>query len=499
LEVPKVRFGYLLLFVSSACLMTVELVAGRVVAPYIGVSLYTWTGIIGACLTGMSLGHLFGGWLADRGDPRRWLPYMFFSAALLTSVLAVARTAIGALADAMSNHHVPPLIGIFALSTLFFGLPCFFLAAVSPLVYKVRLQTDSRVGVTVGRLAASGVVGSIAGTYATGFWLIPAFGTRAILLGVPLVLAALGAYCLFASPARRAVTAAVLILVPWFVGTALPVDAGAPCDVESAYYCIRVVVSDKDKETGPVKKLRLDYLTHSGYRLNDPGHLWYEYEQVVAWIVKARGDISPRTLFLGGGGYMLPHWVEREFPKAAIDVIEVDPAVTRVAKAEFVPQMQRVNSLNMDARAALRQMPEKQRYDIIFGDVFNDLSVPYHLTTVEFARLVESRLDGAGLYIVNVVDKTNGGPLVGSMAATLKQVFPYVYALPGTDGTTARGPQLLVASAKPVEWNEWEEHYARPKFDVSRFEVPSGALVLTDDYVPTDHLLLPVFSDRWAK
>ena len=196
---------------------------------------------------------------------------------------------------------------------------------------------------------------------------------------------------------------------------------------------------------------------------------------------------------------MLPHWVEREFPKAAIDVIEVDPAVTRVAKAEFVPQMQRVNSLNMDARAALRQMPEKQRYDIIFGDVFNDLSVPYHLTTVEFARLVESRLDGAGLYIVNVVDKTNGGPLVGSMAATLKQVFPYVYALPGTDGTTARGPQLLVASAKPVEWNEWEEHYARPKFDVSRFEVPSGALVLTDDYVPTDHLLLPVFSDRWAK
>lgn len=493
------RFGYLLLFVSSACLMTVELVAGRVVAPYIGVSLYTWTGIIGACLTGMSLGHLFGGWLADRGDPRRWLPYMFFSAALLTSVLFMARPAIGALSDFMSENHVPPLIGIFSLSTLFFGLPCFFLAAVSPLVYKERLRTDSRVGVTVGRLAASGVAGSIAGTYATGFWLIPTFGTRAILAGIFLVLAALGSYCLLASSAKRTVTAAVLIAVPWLVGSALPVDAGAPCDVESAYYCIKVVVSEKDKATGPVKKLRLDYLIHSGYRLNDPEHLWYEYEQVVAWIMKARGGSTPRTLFLGGGGYILPHWVEREFPKARVDVIEVDPAVTRVAKAEFVPKMQRVNSLNMDARAALRQMPKDQRYDVVFGDVFNDLSVPYHLTTVEFARLVKSRLAASGLYIVNVVDKKDGGPLVGAIAATLKQVFPYVYALPGTDGSSGRGPQLVVASAEPVPWAEWEEHYARPKFDVSRFEVPTDALVLTDDYVPTDHLLLPVFSDRWTK
>lgn len=492
------RFGYVLLFISSACLMTVELVAGRVVAPYIGVSLYTWTGIIGACLTGMSLGHLFGGWLADRGDPRRWLPYMFYLAALLTSALFVARPAIGALSDAMSKHHVPPLIGIFALSTLFFGLPCFFLAAVSPLVYKDRLQTDSRVGATVGRLAASGVAGSIAGTYATGFWLIPTFGTRAILVGIHLILAALGTYCLLASSARRTVTAAVIIAVPWLFASALPVDAGAPCDVESAYYCIRVVVSDKDQKTGPVKKLRLDYLTHSGYRMNDPEHLWYEYEQVVAWIMKARGG-TPRTLFLGGGGYILPHWVEREFPKAAVDVVEVDPAVTRVAKAEFVPQMQRVNSLNMDARAALRQMPEKQRYDVVFGDVFNDLSVPYHLTTVEFARLVKSRLAASGLYIVNVVDKTDGGPLVGAMAATLKQVFPHVYALPGTDGATVRGPQLLVASMNPVPWAEWDEHYARPKFDVSRFDPPQNGLVLTDDFVPTDHLLLPVFSDRWAR
>ena len=487
---------YLLLFVSSACLMTVELVAGRVVAPYIGVSLYTWTGIIGACLTGMSVGHLAGGWLADRGNPRRWLPYLFFSAALLTSVLYAARPTIGMLADAMGARHVPPLVGIFGLCTLFFGLPCFFLAGVSPVVYKLALESDSKVGSTVGRLAASGVAGSIAGTYATGFWLIPTFGTRSILLGIILVMVGLGSYCLVNSPVRRTVTAAVVLLVPWLVGAAASVKAAAPCDVESAYYCIKVVVG-KDK-AGPVKKLRLDYLTHSGVRLNDPKHLWYEYEQVVAWMMKARGGDPPRTLFLGGGGYILPHWVEREFPDATVDVVEVDPAVTQVAKTEFVPEMRRVNSLHVDARVALRQMPPEQRYDVVFADVFNDLSVPYHLTTTEFAKLVKGRLAGGGLYVVNVVDQKIDGPLVGALNATLKQVFPYVYVLPGTDTPTGRGPQILVASEEPVPWSEWEDHYAKPKFDVSRMEVRSNGMVLTDDYVPTDHLLLPVFSERWS-
>lgn len=489
--------AYILLFVSSACLMTVELVAGRVVAPYIGVSLYTWTGIIGACLTGMSFGHLAGGWLADRGDPRRWLPRVFFAAALLTSILFVARPAIGGLANLMATLQVSPLVGIFLLSTLFFGLPCFFLAAVSPLVYKLSLGSNSRIGTTVGRLAASGIAGSIAGTYATGFWLIPAFGTRSILIGITFILAGLGAISMIASPVRRTITAAVMLTVPWLTASAIPAEAGSPCDVESAYYCIRVVTEDLDAETGPTKKLRLDYLTHSGVRLNDPDHLWYEYEQVVAWLLKARNDRDARTLFLGGGGYILPHWVEREFPRATIDVIEVDPAVTKVAEAEFVPEMRRVKSHHMDARLALRQLPAKQKYDVVFGDVFNDLSVPYHLTTLEFAELVKSRLADSGMYIVNVVDKKGDGPLLGAMTATLKRVFPHVAVLPGTDGNTGRGPHILVASEEPIPWEEWEEHPDRPPFDVSRLALPGKSMVLTDDYVPTDHLLLPVFSKRW--
>lgn len=488
---------YLLLFISSACVMTIELVAGRVVAPYIGVSLYTWTGIIGACLTGMSLGNLVGGWLADRGDPRRWLPRMFFAAAVLTAVMLVMRPGIGALAHVLSARHVSPLVGIFAISTLFFGLPCFFLAAVSPLVYQLALRQATGIGVTVGRLAASGVAGSIVGTYATGFWLIPTFGTRAILVGITVVLATLGSYCMTGSAMRRTATAALMLILPWMAEFAAPIDATANCDVESAYYCIKVVVTNRGDETGPVKKLRLDYLTHSGYRVNNPTELWYEYEQVVAWIMNARGDSAPKTLFLGGGGYILPHWVEKQFPRAAIDVLEVDPAVTRVAKAAFVPEMRRVNSFHMDARAALSQFPAEKRYDVVIGDVFNDLSVPYHLTTVEFGRLVKSRLTDSGVYLVNVVDMKGSGPLVGAMTATLKQVFPHVEVLPGTSESRGRGPHIILASERPVPLAQWEQQH-RPPFDITRVAVPPNAPVLTDDYAPTDQLLLPVFSDRWG-
>jgi spermidine synthase len=489
---------YLVLFLSSACLMTIELVAGRLVAPYVGVSLYTWTGIIGACLTGMSFGHLWGGWLADRGDARRWLSRMFFAAALLTSFLFVARPAIGSLAAAMASNGTPPLLGIFVLSMLFFGLPCFFLAAVSPLVYRMALQRESRVGVIVGRLAASGIFGSIAGTYATGFWLVPAFGTRAILIGITLALVTLGSYCVVTSPLKRTVTAAIAIALPLAAAASAPARAGIHCNVESAYYCIRVEVSKGNQVTGPVKKLRLDYLTHSGYRINDPEHLWYEYEQVVAWLLKATGNFRIQTLFLGGGGYILPHWVERHFSsKSVIDVVEVDPAVTDVALKEFVPEARRIRTYNMDARLALRSFPPNQQYDVIFGDVFSDLSVPYHLTTVEFTRLIEEHLAASGLYIMNVVDDKQHGPLIQAIRRTVEEVFPHVYVLPGTSSKSGRGPYILVASKEPIPWREWEEHPDRPRFDVLRLDLPRGNTILTDDYVPTDHLLLPVFSDRW--
>lgn len=487
--------NYLLLFLSSGCIMTIELVAGRLVAPYIGVSLYTWTGIIGACLSGMGLGSLAGGWLADRGEPRRWLARLFLVAAGLVGLL-LFQTHIESITETRLFMRMPPLLGVFTLSTLLFGLPCFFMAAVSPLVYKMALQDASRLGTTVGNLAASGIAGSIIGTYATGFWLIPTFGTKMILAGVTTLMGLLGAVTLTWSASRRSITAAVLMAAPWLLMRQIPALAQSICDTESAYYCIRVESEERGSQ-GLVKVLRLDYLVHSGVKVERPEELWYEYEEVAAWIMGARGQSNPKTLFLGGGGYILPHWVEQEFPKGSIEVVEIDPAVTRTALTEFVPNARRIETHNLDARLALLQLPRTNRYDVVFGDVFNDLSVPYHLTTVEFAELVKSRLASDGLYLLNVVDDREKRPLLGAMATTLEQVFPHVYTLPGSDAEFGRGPHLIVASMEPLPWEEWAEHYLKPRFNVEPIQLEGNYQVLTDDYVPTDQLLLPVFWDRW--
>lgn len=486
----------MLLFVSSGCIMTLELVAGRLVAPFIGVSLYTWTGIIGACLTGMSFGSLFGGWLADRGEPKRWLSRLFLTGAALVAALLMFQPLIRSTARAVINLDLSPLIGIFGLSMFLFGVPCFFMAAISPLVYKLALPDRSRVGRTVGRLSASGIAGSIVGTYATGFWLIPSFGTQAIVMGVTAVMGLLGAYTLTWSTSRRTITAAVLVAAPWLLTATVPALAKNVCQEESAYYCIRVVTEEREGQ-GPVKLIRLDYLVHSGIRLEKPDKLWYEYEQVAAWILNNRNQPDVRTLFLGGGGYILPHWVEKHFPEAQVDVVEIDPVVTQVALREMVPDAKRIRTYNQDARMQLMQLPPEQKYDVIFGDVFNDLSVPYHLTTKEFAQLVRQRLNENGLYVLNVVDEKPNGRFLGAMTRTMEEVFPYVYALPGGANKEGRGPQLVVGAFEEIPWMTWEQHPSTPKFDVLPMEVKGDYPVLTDSYVPTDQLLLPVFADRW--
>jgi spermidine synthase len=185
----------------------------------------------------------------------------------------------------------------------------------------------------------------------------------------------------------------------------------------------------------------------------------------------------------------LPHWVELNFPEATVDVVEIDPGVTQVALAEFVPASRRITSHNRDARMALAHFPPSQTYDIIFGDVFNDLSVPYHLVTREFGTMVKDRLSKEGVYLVNVVDGREEGLFLGAIATTLEQVFPHVYTLPGmewSESFAGRTPHIVVASLQPIPWAKWEQHESKPTFTVTPFQL-----------TPTDDLLRPIFARRW--
>lgn len=500
-----------LVFISSACVLVIELIAGRIMAPYVGVSLYTWTSIIGIVLAGMSVGNYLGGVVADRHASRHTLGVIFVAGSVsCLLILVITDLVIG------QTFRLSLLPRIVVYTTAIFLLPSLVLGMVSPLVVKLALADLRRTGNTVGTIYAFSTAGSIVGTFLTGFWLISWLGTRSIVwivAGVLLLTGLIVGQFHRSKDLRTRLTglAAPALAIVTFAFIRMGWNAGryqAPCEVESNYYCIQIV---ETFEAGrPAHALMLDRLIHSFVILDDPTALGYGYERAYAELTQAHltGRPQASTLFIGGGGYSFPRYVEATYPSTSVDVIEIDPAVTAIARARLgLSASSRIRSFNEDARTFLLEWADPRQYDVVFGDAFNDLSIPYHLTTVEFNRIVEKRLKSDGIYLVNVIDKFEDGEFLKAYANGLRAVFPHVYIF--GRGTTFqpfdRNTYVLMASRQPLD-REFESVAATQReddrttpLDEQRLQayLHSGrALTLTDDFAPVDQLLARLFIER---
>src|SRR5579859_924458 len=289
--------AYLVVFVSSCCTLILELVAGRILAPFIGVSLYTWTSIIGVVLAGISLGNYLGGRIADRWPERRTLGILLVagglaSLAILPLINIATAIPTGDLIDPSNRlGGVLPIdraalliLRIVLITTLIFFPPSFILGMVSPVVIKLTLRDLAHSGGLVGKIYALSTLGSILGTFATGFVLVQLLGTRLIVLGVGIVLIAMSLVFGDRLKLRRGVAplVAMLLLVVLLVpaknvkaygcldGNPLDGDCvqrsvkdgwqqafDSGCLHETAYYCIRVA-DDPSASDPTTKELILD-------------------------------------------------------------------------------------------------------------------------------------------------------------------------------------------------------------------------------------------------
>lgn len=493
----------LIVFISSACVMVLELVAGRMVAPYVGVSLYTWTSIIGVILAGISLGNYLGGKLADRWASPRLLSLLFLLAGL-TSIGVLFVDRLGALMPG----SWPIVVRIIALVAAVFFIPAVVLGTISPVVTKLAVRDLASTGSTVGRISAAGTVGSIVGTFATGFVLIAWFGTHAIVWGVAviLLLMALGFFMAGTATRTRAV-AAVLGIALIGGATAVAIAQGwtaSRCSLETNYFCINV--REDEREGAPVRILILDRLVHSYSDLNDPTKLVYGYEKVYAEATEyqSRQHDDMSALFIGGGGYTFPRYMEAVYPGSALDVIEIDPGVTETAHALLgLSRDTQIRSFNEDARMYLEREPDRQ-YRLIMGDAFNDYSVPYHLTTREFNERVKAWLADDGLYMVNLID----GPRRDFLRAyvnTLRQSFDHLYVVPAIASwrESPRVTFVLLASQQPLDLEQFksidagDSDHAITRLlladaDVDAILAEGRLVMLTDQYAPVDQMLAPV-------
>lgn len=492
-------------FLVSANTLVLEIAAGRMLAPYVGMSLYTWTAIIATVLAGLSAGHWLGGRLADasiRTCHRRLSAALTLAAATTLACLPLVRllspVLVGGIADSV--------LAITLLSLALFFLPSLFAGIVSPILTRLALErAGGRHGRVLGRMFAAGAAGSIFGTLASGFLFIAWIGTIGTVLAVAalflaLALAALPASWQRAAP-RLAGAGAVLLsaALPALWGWSTGGLAGA-CNEESRYFCIRVVDIDGEDDA-PARLMVLDHLGHGINDRDRPTVLHSPYMELADRLAARRlaGRKNFSALFIGGGAYTLPRAWAARYPAARMDVFEIDPAVTRMARLYlWAPEGGRLSVEHRDARFALQARPAAPTWDVAFGDAFKDISVPVHLVTKEFAREVAARLTGGGIYIVNVVDNGLEPVFLWSMVRTLGGVFPSVEVWVDLDQMRSGGratyvvlaartpsPSGRLAGGPPFhrQWFRW------PPGDLERRIDRPDVVTLTDDYAPVDRLL----------
>ena len=438
-------------FLAGAALLGLEIAASRVLAPYFGNSLYVWGALIGVVLAGLSTGYWIGGAIADRYPTPRLLVAMLAAASLL--VLAIPFVDDWVLDKLVAWDPGPRLNPL--LATIFlFGAQSVILGTVSPIAVRLKAHSLDELGRTAGRLFAISTAGSIAGTFATAFWLIPELGTDQVLASAAVALMLAAAAVAFverlvlagavALALAVASLGAVVSLAPDQGGTVAasqlrnwsPVyrqqrdeqRIGSPEDAQSGYTILHTkdsqyhriaVVEDDDS-----RYLRFDSSFQSGMYKDDPFRTRFEYSDYLQLPLAYRPS-TRKILYIGLGGGSAPKRTWRDFPATRIDVVELDPEVVDVAYEYFdVPRDPR---LRIDVEDGRRFLADNEGpWDAIVIDAFYSDSIPFHLATREFLELARSRLTPGG----TVVDQhhrrrpRNGLPPLPLDAADLPRRLP---------------------------------------------------------------------------
>lgn len=476
------RLGAALVFATSAEVLVLEILAGRLLAPYAGVTLETFTAIIGTILAGIAIGAWAGGTAADRLDARGLIPLLLVvGGALAIMSIPVVRIVGGDVG--------PGTVGAPSIILSFVGfLPAAaVLSAVPPAVVKVQLRDLDRTGATVGNLSAWSTGGAIAGTFLAGYVLVAfaAVTTLIVTIGILLVLSGAAMWLKRRVAAPSHMLSAGGIAVVALVGVGL---LDEPCDVQTRYYCVSV---EPDPDRGRGRILVLDDLRHSYIDLDDPTHLGFWYVRRIADAVDAYTDGGPvDVVSIGGGALTVPRWVEATRPGSRQTVLEIDPGLIELVVAQFgLPQ---VDIVTGDGRVGLRGVADDSA-DVVVGDAFGSRSVPWHLATRELAQDVARVLRPDGIYVVNVID----GPdetFLRAETATIRSVLPHLAVMRSpllVDGSL--GNAVIVASAEPFDHSAWDRRRSDAGdggelvADVDAFV--DGARVLTDDFAPVDQLI----------
>ncbi len=491
-----------IVFISGAAVLAVEILGTRILGPFYGVSLYLWSALITVTLLALSIGYGVGGRWADRAPLYSRLSALLAAAGVWLLVIPWLRTPLFAGVESIGLRA-----GVLLVALVLFGPPLTLLGMVTPFAIRLRAKRVEEIGKTAGDLFAISTVASVLSALATGFWLIPSVGVMRLTQSIGLALLIAAAIAWIAGSRERAgarsrVGPAAILLALIVVGAL--VLAGAerfrtdPAIVavrESPYTEIRVI--DRDSR----RFLLLDGGIHT---VVDPasGATYFPYVPVVD-LAKLFFDEPGRLLVVGLGGGSIVHSFHED--GWSVDAVEIDPSVIEVARDHFGlrPEQSRIHTT--DGRRFFQQTDET--YDLAVLDAFGSGSIPFHLVSREAFALVANRLAPGGVVALNIEALGWQDPLVAAIAQTLRTSFSDVIALPIAEPPDQVGNLVILAANRRLEFSE--DRLGRPALFLgddflhwcsvqknhawaNRF-VPDlrGAPVLTDDLNPIDVLTEP--------
>ncbi len=502
---------YVAVFLSGGSILVLEIAAGRVLAPHFGNTLYTWTSMIGIILAALSVGYSIGGRLADRRPSARlFFLLMLGGAGLVALVPALRGLLLPSMERGFSLRSGPVFAGL-----LLFAAPSCVLATLTPFAVKLAARGEERLGAVTGNLFTWSTVGSIAGTFATGFFFIPWFGLNAIFLATAGALALTALLGLFLSGelsalfskrnARAHLPLVAFVALSGLTGAAwLGVIPGAGGErtiwvQENMYHMIRVFES-AEADGVRVREMYLDHQPEGAMVVGDDRRFFYEYTRFLE-LGPLFAPHMKSALFIGGGAFTMPKALRLIRPDAEVVVAELDADVVRAGRRFFrLGEFPKVRTMVGDGRRILRQ--SGRTYDFIVGDAYRGLrNIPPHLITREFFREARARLAPGGVFMLNLIGYRSGpgSAIYASVHRTMEGVFPEVFAYSTDPSAPARAQNILIFGFRDEDAGRFRRAGERmrrdPKFRFAaraRVAPPDARVygpVLTDDYNPVEYLI----------
>lgn len=494
-------FLYLTEFFAGMSVMAVELGASRLLAPYFSSSQIVWTIIIGTIMIAMALGNIYGGKSADKSPNPDKLYGRILIAAVWIALIPVAGKYIvlgisAPLIFTVNNNFL--IIAAFCACMVIFVFPLFLLGTVTPSLAKYSVSSLDDSGRTVGTLGAFNTIGSIIGTFVPTFVTIPAVGTSITFLifaGILIVLSVI--YFVSSRVGYKKIIISGVIFVSCCVfghGDSFAFwQKDLTYEGESIYNYLQV--SEDDKQVS--LSTNVLFGVQSVYMKDDTlTGLYYDYAMAAPLMVPDKNPDSMEVLILGMGTGTYATQCRKYFGDMNIEGVEIDEKITKLSRKYFALPDD-INVTTYDGRAFLNASDRK--YDVIMVDAYQDITIPFQMSSVEFFRLVKSHLNENGVMVVNMNMRGNDdGDINQYLADTISSVFGNVYTVE-VDNSTNRelfasdnNDMMGVLNDNISGIKDADLRFMMNKVRDNSIAYNAGKLIMTDDNAPVELLGMKV-------